>query len=88
MKYTKDDLEKIDHLILMLKDAKFEITGFDVLKYAETFKWVGRLYKQAEADVSPPTPPKIQEQNPPKTPAKVTASTKTKVKSTTKTKGK
>ena len=87
MKYTKEDLDKLDHLITMLKDAKFEITGLDVLKYAETFKWVGKLYRAAEADVQPPTPPKVQEQ-PSATPAQSKPKTKSKAKPSVKSKGK
>lgn len=50
--YTKHDLIQSENLILALKKAKYELDGMEILAFAETMKWVGRLNAAIKEDLA------------------------------------
>ena len=77
MKWTSSDKNQVANLIIGLRKAKIELTGPEIVAFADAYKWINGLYDHIEKELSPkalpfvPTPaPTIPEVSPEPIPVK------------------
>lgn len=51
MNFTKQDLAQVENLVRLLKKAKFELEGLEVLAAADMFRWVSKLATEVPQDI-------------------------------------
>lgn len=56
MKWTQYDKNQAVNLIVALKKAKFEMTGMEVVAFADVFRWVSGLHDYIEKELAPKPP--------------------------------
>jgi hypothetical protein len=56
VKWTPYDKNQVTNLIIALKKAKFEMTGMEVVAFADVFKWVSFLHDHIEESLKPSPP--------------------------------
>jgi len=50
MKWTPYDKNQVTNLVIALKKAKFEMTGMEIVAFADVFKWVSSLHDHIEQE--------------------------------------
>jgi hypothetical protein len=53
MNWTQYDKGQVTNLVIALKKAKFEMTGMEVVAFADVFKWVSALHDHIEQTLTP-----------------------------------
>ena len=53
MKWTQYDKNQVTNLVIALKKAKFELTGMEVVAFADVFRWVNSLHEYIEKSLEP-----------------------------------
>ena len=56
MKWTQYYKNQAVNLIVALKKAKFEMTGMEVVAFADVFRWVSGLHDYIEKELAPKPP--------------------------------